>query len=150
MVKKSSKQPTIDTNSILGLINAERQKAGLAPVKMHDGLSKAAMDKGMDMVQKKYFAHANKEGKHGYNFITDNKIAYNSAGENLGNGFKDSARLTSKWMKSQSHKANIMNPKYTDMGLAIVPIRNKGKMSNYIVQLFTEPYSGRTALGVKR
>lgn len=109
----------ISVEKILYYINQERIKANLAPLTLSDQLTLAAKNKSEDMFAKNYWAHISPSGTTPWEFITASGYQYVYAGENLAKSFDNSEEVVSAWMKSPSHKANILKPEYTEIGLAV-------------------------------
>ena len=117
---------------MLTLINKERQGQGLDPLTMNSSLSSAARLHSQDMINRNFFNHVNPDGltpgdrarNAGYNFI--------ALAENIcGNSSIDAGH--SSLMGSSSHRVNILNPNYKEVGIGIVDGGPYGKM---ITQLF--------------
>lgn len=109
----------ISVDKILYLVNQERIKANLTPLAHSPQLSLAAKNKSEDMFSKNYWAHISPTGTTPWEFITASGYQYVYAGENLAKSFDNSEEVVSAWMKSPSHKANILKPEYTEIGLAV-------------------------------
>ena len=129
----------INADDILRMTNQTRQELRLPPVQFNDTLNQAALRRATDMATQGYFSHNSPTGKNAWPFIQESGYAYNSAGENLGIDFTDTGKLYNAWASSPTHKANLTNNKYKDMGVAIVPGKKDGRDTYYVVQLFGEP-----------
>ncbi|MDP4038479.1 MAG: CAP domain-containing protein [bacterium] len=129
----------IDENSLTKLTNNERAKAGIAPLNINTTLSKAAKAKATDMLAKNYWSHYSPEGSSPWNFFQKSGYKYNFAGENLARNFSTSSGVMSGWMTSSGHKANILNPKYTDIGMAVVNGKMDGKDITLVVAFYGQP-----------
>jgi hypothetical protein len=130
-------QSFLEQEKIVQLVNQERRNNGLMPLKENALLNNSAQLKIEDMFQKQYFAHDSPTGekvsdlveKAGYDFIL--------AGENLALGnFKDSQALVSAWMNSPGHRANILNPSYREIGVAVKQSDFEGNLTWLSVQHF--------------
>ncbi len=126
----------ITVPDLLNFTNNERQQNGIPPVKMNDELSAAARAKAEDMFANQYWAHTSPTGRDPWSFIIAAGYNYLYAGENLARDFADSRSVVTAWMNSPSHRENVLNARYQEMGLAIV----NGKYDNYettlVVQMF--------------
>jgi len=120
-------------NQVLTLVNSERSKAGLKPLKLNATLTKSAQAKSQDMHDKKYFDH--NSPTYGTPFQMMNKFGYkySYAGENIAMGQKTPKEVMSAWMNSAGHKANILNSNYTEIGIGYVAD------GNYWTQQFGKP-----------
>ncbi len=110
----------ITVEQILDLVNKEREKAGLAPLSLSKELSTAATKKAADMFANNYWAHVSPTGITPWDFITSSGYNYLYAGENLAKDFSTSEEVVQAWMRSPTHRANILKPEYKDIGLAVM------------------------------
>lgn len=109
----------IDPVNITILVNRERINNGLAPLKVNYELTSAAEAKSTDMIQRHYFDHY-ALGLTPWMFIKNANYNYQYAGENLAMDFETSEGMVSAWMNSPAHRANILNPKYEEIGIGVV------------------------------
>ena len=117
---------------MVNLVNQERAKQGLQPLKVNQELVKVARVKAKDMIDKNYFSHQSPTYGSPFEMMSSFGIKYNTAGENLaGNQTVDAAHQA--LMNSDGHRANIMNSNFTEVGIGIVDGGPYGKM---FVQLF--------------
>ena len=71
------------------------------------------------MFQKQYFEHVSPTGVSPDQLVLAAGYNYKVTGENLALGdFKDEKDLVDAWMGSPGHRANILNPEYTEIGVA--------------------------------
>ncbi|MGM7700252.1 CAP domain-containing protein [Pseudalkalibacillus sp. Hm43] len=127
-------QLTADEQQMLDLVNQERQKAGLAPLKADPELTKMARVKSQDMIDNNYFSHNSPTYGSPFDMMDQFGIEYNTAGENIaGNGSVQGAHTS--LMNSDGHRANILGSQYTKIGIGIVDGGPYGKM-------FTQAFTG--------
>lgn len=110
---------TAEEQTMLQLVNQERAKAGVAPLKMDLRLVDLARKKSLDMIQKNYFDHTSPTYGTPFDMMKKAGITYHYAGENLA-GAADVQRAHTLLMNSPGHRANILNPNYTSVGIGIV------------------------------
>lgn len=115
-----SQNPGLDAGQILELVNGKRQEHGLASLRLNPVLNLAAFAKASDMQAFNYFAHVSPQGVRPWHWFKALGYKYVYAGENLAVGFSDPSELIDSWMSSATHRANILSPFYSDLGLAIV------------------------------
>lgn len=137
----------LTTANLTRLTNEERAKAGLPPVTENALLNASAQAKAQDMANRNYWSHDTPDGIEPWSFITAQGYSYSTAGENLACGFKDdSAEVIVGWMNSPTHKENIVNPKYSEVGFGILETPNytcgnfPQSKRTIIVQHFATPY----------
>ncbi len=121
---------------LLNLTNFERQQNGLPPLALDRQLSQAAANKGAHMFAHDYWAHFAPDGTSPWQFIKAAGYDYSYAGENLARGFTTSVDAVNAWMKSPTHRANILSPLYKDVGFAIREGRLQGEDTILIVEEF--------------
>ena len=98
---------------VIRLVNIERGKEGIGPVTLNQSLRSAAAVRAVEVVDK--FSH---ERPNGERWCTAIKIPYKCAGENIAAGQRTAERVVQAWMNSESHRKNLMNPRYTEVGVA--------------------------------
>jgi len=121
---------------IFELTNQSRQEAGLKPLVMNSVLSASAVAKANDMIADDYFAHYSPSGKKPWDWVSRSDYPYILVGENLAMNFATADGVHTALMNSPSHKKNIMNEKYKDLGLAMVTGKIDDKETNVLVELF--------------
>ncbi len=136
---------SISPEDVISQTNDERGKQGLAPLKKNGPLTVAAQLKGNDMLAKGYWAHVSPDGKEPWHWIAQAGYSYNRAGENLAKDFKDTISVTQAWMASPGHRANILNPNYKEIGVAVVSGPFNGYDTVIVVQMFGEPFGNGVA-----
>lgn len=121
-------------------INAERSTYGLPPLRRDRRLDIAAQMHAQDMLMRNYFDHASPEGelfpdrirRAGYPENRPgpgcNCIVFIEYGENIALGQPTAERAVAAWMNSPSHRQNILEQGFSDVGY--------GKAGKYWVQDF--------------
>lgn len=122
---------------LLNLLNENRQSLGLNALTESEKLNQAAMAKAEDMVKNDYFAHQSPQGVTPWFWFKQAGYTYKYAGENLAVGFADSKVVYDAWFNSPSHKANLLNKNYTEVGTAV--LSGFGGNSIVVVQEFGKP-----------
>ena len=102
------------------LVNELRQKNGLQPLTIDEGLSVKARIKSNDMKENQYFSHTSPTYGSPFDMMRTLGISYRSAGENIAKGYSTAEAVVSAWMNSQSHRENILSAKYSSMGIGYV------------------------------
>ena len=114
--------------AVLCLINAERTARGLRRLRLNRRLDAASLGHSQDMVRNRYFAHDTPNGVS----MTDRLVRARyvrrtfafTIGENLAWGSEGRAAPTAlidAWMGSPGHRANILQPRYREVGIGLVP-----------------------------
>jgi len=105
--------------------NQERAKVKAPPLKWNDRLAIAARLHSDEMVKHNDLSHKVKDEPVFTERLSEHGAHFNAAAENVGYG-DDAETLHNGWMDSSPHRANILNPVYTDMGIGIV--RSGGRL----------------------
>lgn len=124
---------------VVDLTNDERSELAQAPLRRNSLLDEAARLKAEDMAKNSYFAHYSPDGVSPWHWFDEVSYVYAHAGENLAIHFKDSGAVVDAWMKSPAHKANIVNNKYTEIGVGTAKGKYDGFDTVFVVQLFGTP-----------
>ncbi|MCU0678248.1 MAG: CAP domain-containing protein [Candidatus Pacebacteria bacterium] len=119
--------------------NSERDTLSLTPLVRSAVLDEAARLKAEDMAKNSYFAHYSPTGVSPWHWFAEVNYAYVHAGENLAVHFTDSKEVVEAWMQSPSHRANIVNNNYREIGVGTARGRFEGYDTVFVVQLFGTP-----------
>lgn len=115
---------------ILELVNRERASRGLNPMKLSPGLMGASEVRASEVLVK--FSHTRPNGKSALDMIRKSGFI---VGENIAAGQDTPEEVMDSWMNSPGHKMNILNPKFTHLGVGYVYDERK-KYPHYWVQMF--------------
>jgi uncharacterized protein YkwD len=108
----------LDPRRIVELTNASRRAEGVAPLRVDEQLTAAARAKLFDMLKGDYFAHRSPDGRQPWAFMQAAGYRFLAAAENLAKGYDSEIELQADWMRSRGHRANILNPRFTEIGIA--------------------------------
>ncbi|MEU9859986.1 CAP domain-containing protein [Streptomyces sp. NPDC047971] len=106
-------------DQVVSLANAEREKAGCAPLRSHGLLRSAAQAHADDMAERGYYEHTSPEGRDAGDRITAAGYAWSSWAENIHRGPKSATAAMEDWMKSEGHRRNILNCSFEDIGVGV-------------------------------
>ncbi|MFC1621929.1 CAP domain-containing protein [Patescibacteria group bacterium] len=126
----------ISTSDLLRYTNKEREEAGLGTLEFNPTLSKAAAQKAKHMFENNYWAHVSPDGTEPWDFILSSGYDYIYAGENLAKNFSNSKSVVEAWVQSPTHRENLMNPNYEEIGFAVVNGVLDGYETTLVVQMF--------------
>lgn len=129
------------SSSLLSDTNVQRASDHEQPLVLNSQLSAAAQAKANDMAAKDYWSHDSPDGRTPWSFINAAGYHYQMAGENLAYGFGNASDTVSGWMNSPTHRANILNANYKDVGFGVAQATNyQGKgPETIIVAEYGEP-----------
>ena len=115
------------------LVNQERSKYGLKPLKLNWELSRVARYKSQDMIDKNYFSHTSPTYGSPFTMMKNFGISYRAAGENIAAGQKTPQEVMNAWMNSEGHRKNILSSQYTEIGVGYA---KGGTNGHYWTQMF--------------
>lgn len=121
------------------LANQDRQKKGLKALKYNKKLERAAMLKAENMFKLQYWSHYGPNKESPWQFIIQSGYSYAYAGENLAKGFSDSKSVHDAWMASPTHRANILDAQFQEVGIAVLKGKLLGSDVFLVVQMFGSP-----------
>jgi len=130
---------TITPAQVIEKTNEQRAQVGLPPLVINQQLTQAALAKGQHMMTNQYWAHVAPDGTEPWYFIQQSGYKYRVAGENLARDFAETDTMVSAWMASPTHKANILNSKYTELGIAVISGSLEEYETTLVVQMFGQP-----------
>lgn len=141
---------TIEDNwaeNLIKLMNEERSKAGVAPLTVSDKLMEGAMTRANE--QPTYYSHTRPNGTNFSTIYDEVNYGWSKIAENINEGSDNSltpnmtaAQAMETWMKSAGHRANILDPDLTEVGVGAVNKKGADNAENYWVQLFGTPGDG--------
>lgn len=100
---------------VVKLVNQERAKAGLSPLSISQPAASAALVRSKEI--EGAFSHTRPNGSSFSTALTEQGVRYRSAGENIAWGQRTPEQVMEAWMNSAGHRANILNAKFTSIGV---------------------------------
>lgn len=130
-VKSTTPEPKPPTvKSLYKRTNQEREKRGIAPLKLDSRLNQSAKMKAEDMDENDYYGHIDKKGRNSNHFLRSTGVECQYTSENLDMFY--SSDPIADFMASKPHKAAILDSRYESVGFGVV--------NNYVVQHFCDEY----------
>ena len=123
-------------DEVVRLTNAERAKAGLPAMAVHDLAAQAAGVRAKEL--EKLFDHTRPDGRSCFTALDELKISYITAGENIATAFSTPAAVVEGWMKSEGHRANILNASCCRIGIGLEENAGNRYRGYAWCQLFTD------------
>ena len=103
--------------------NQQRAAAGLGALSVDASLTNIARRRAQDMAAKNYFAHTSPTGETAFTLMNGAGYVYALAGENIArNNYPDAESVSvsmSGFMNSPGHRANILDGRYTKVGIGM-------------------------------
>lgn len=126
----------ITPENVIKLTNVDRKEKGVSELSENEKLSRAANEKAENMIEKNYFSHNAPDGTTPWHWFEGEGYDYNYAGENLAMDFSQAEKMNKAWLDSPTHRANILNEKYKDIGVAVKDGVIAGHSTTVVVQIF--------------
>ncbi|MFJ3803857.1 CAP domain-containing protein [Streptomyces sp. NPDC090088] len=118
---------------VVDLTNRERARAGLRPLAVDPQLAAAAQAYSTDMATRDFYAHTSPEGTQPWDRAAAAGSRRRTIGENIACGQRSAAEVVDGWMNSPGHRANILKPEFTHIGIGFA---GGGRAGTYWTQLF--------------
>ncbi|MEU4269059.1 CAP domain-containing protein [Streptomyces sp. NPDC026092] len=106
-------------DEVVALANAEREKAGCAPLRSERRLAESAQAHADDMADRDYYEHTTPEGRDAGDRITAAGYTWSSWAENIHRGPKTPVQAMEDWMSSDGHRRHILNCAFKDIGVGV-------------------------------
>lgn len=123
-------------NPLITYTNQSRSESDLDPVLYNSILTLAAQDKAEDIINNQYFEHTRSDGKQPWDFMKENGYSYRFAGENLAIGYSDYAQMHEALLNSPTHRRNILNSRYNEIGIGVAEGLYEGDEVVVVVEMF--------------
>ncbi len=104
---------------VLELTNEIRAEHGLDPLVLDESATEAAYEHSWDMDLRDFFDHVNPDGEHPIDRLARHGRVEPWVGENLARGHASPAEVVAAWMDSPDHRANLLYPWWTHVGIAV-------------------------------
>lgn len=113
---------------VVALVNAQRRSAGLSPLTELASLDDFAQTRSREIATR--FDHVRPDGSNPLSYVL--QAGYHTAGENIAEGFSSPEAVVEGWMNSPSHRANILSPDFSYIGVGHCTVDGQ----DYWVQIF--------------
>ena len=139
---KNLQKTPLSYKKLIELTNQQRAEAGLNALTENIKLNESARKKVQDMFIKQYFEHKSPTGESVEQVIGSTGYVYIIVGENLALGdFPTEKSVIDAWMNSPSHRDNMLDSRYTEIGISAIEGEFKGERVWMAVQHFGLPMS---------
>jgi uncharacterized protein YkwD len=106
---------------VLNYTNAIREQQGCGPLRLDSALVEAAGRHASDMVRRHYLDHTNPDGQDPGDRMAAAGYRGSGWGENIAAGYDSAQKVVAAWMKSEGHRQNILNCRFTSIGIGYDP-----------------------------
>ena len=117
--KENRKTYRSEINEILRIINGYREEGGLEPLKLNEDLTVIACARAEEVAWSGNHNHTRPNLQSGFSLMRNNGFSKGLAGENIGWGFSTASSVCEAWKNSETHYENIMNSKFTEIGIGV-------------------------------
>ncbi|WP_329332039.1 CAP domain-containing protein [Streptomyces sp. NBC_00663] len=124
---------TRTASEVVDLTNRERTRQGLPPLSVDPRLTTAAQAHSTDMIARAFYDHTAPDGSRPWDRAAAAGATQRSIGENIACGQRSPAEVVEGWMNSPGHRANILTPGFTHIGVGFA---GGGSAGTYWTQLF--------------
>jgi len=122
--------------SVVREMNLERQKVGARRMFQSTTLYRAAVEKTQSMFRDQYFGHTSPSGERFWSWLGARRSMFTRYGENLAYGYRTERGLVTAWLKSSGHRQNVLDGRFTHVGVGIRSGTYRGRRVTMIVALF--------------
>ncbi|MBI5457962.1 hypothetical protein HY971_04550 [Candidatus Kaiserbacteria bacterium] len=138
-IVRSGQGAAVVSAVLVDLANSDRASNMVGGLTVNPVLTAAAQAKADDMAAKGYFAHVSPDGRDSWYWFKQAGYSFSYAGENLAVDFSDSADVERAWMNSPTHHDNLLDPHFTEIGIALAWGTFEGHATTFVVQMFGTP-----------
>jgi uncharacterized protein YkwD len=124
------------SRKIVALTNEIRSDLDINKLNDSDLLNEAAYKKAEDMFNGQYFSHVGPDDRGLTDWLKVVDYDYKMAGENLAMGFASAEDVVNGWIRSRTHYANIIDPGYREIGVAMLSGVYNNRDSTLVAQYF--------------
>lgn len=139
LIHKTVLGASVTANVLVDLTNESRLAFNESPLTRSPLLDQAATLKADDMSTLGYFSHNSPTGVTPWHWFQKVGYTFLYAGENLAINFVDANEVRDAWLASPTHRANLLDVKFKEIGMATVSGVYKDGPTIYVVQLFGTP-----------
>jgi len=104
---------------VLALLNTERTRLNMSPLRPDPTATATARAHSRDMCQRQFFDHVSPDGAHPWDRLRRSGAQFTAAAENIAVGYRSAEEVHRGWLDSPGHRANRLNPIYLRAGVGI-------------------------------
>lgn len=138
----STEATGLQVSEIVSQINRERSSRGLSTLKFNNALTQAAQARSAVLAQAGQIFHVSAPTGVQWTELSQAGYDYTLAGENLALGIESDAELISRWMLSPTHRENILEAEFEDIGIGITVGNYQGRLMSYVVSYYGKKKTG--------
>jgi uncharacterized protein YkwD len=116
---------------VLELTNQFRAQNGVAPLRLNAELNAASLNHSKNMALQDFFSHTGKDGSSAGDRMRQVGYTSNAWGENIAAGYATPEQVVQGWINSPGHRANMLNPSFTELGVGYYYLASDTGSVNY-------------------
>lgn len=124
---------------LLEAANRARREHGLGILRRDPRLDRAAQARAEEMAAERWYGHVGPGGQDPDDAVRATGYAFRKLGENLAQGATSAEKVTEQWLESPTHRENLLEPRFTRVGLGFVAGEPDSGFERIWVQLFAVP-----------
>lgn len=128
---------------VLARVNDARRKAGLPSLRPNTRLDQAAQRHAEDMLARRYFAHESPEKKTVRERARAAGYDWRAIGENLADGQYSVDEVMDGWLRSPTHRRNILSPDFKEMGVGLSLGKASGRSGGTYRAVWVQVFGAR-------
>lgn len=140
----------LSASEIVSSINKERTSRGLNALNINPKLTQAAQARSEVLARAGRIFHIRAPKDTPWAVLSQVGYSYILAGENLALGIETHSELTSRWMASPTHRENILEAKFEDIGIGITTGYYEGQLMSYVVSYYGQKKAGATSASISQ
>lgn len=141
-IPQANAASTLTATNVVATINQERVSRGLNTLRIDPALSQAAQDRSLVLAQHGRIFHVTAPKNTPWPEIAQAGYKYSFAGENLALGIETPHELVARWMASPTHRENILEEEFEDIGVGITVGTYEGMTVSYVVSYYAKKKTG--------
>jgi uncharacterized protein YkwD len=128
--------------AVLAEVNRLRAERGLPPLALDGRLEEAAQAHATDMLARRFYDHVSPDGRGLGWRVSEHGYTYRWVAENIAKGVFEPAEVVRRWMLSDGHRRNILDPHPVHAGIGVVRGEERGQVTALWVLDLGRPASG--------
>lgn len=140
----------LSASEIVSSINKERTSRGLNALNINPKLTQAAQNRSAVLARAGRIFHVSARKDTPWAELSQVGYTYTLAGENLALGIEAPSELASRWMASPTHRENILEAKFEDIGIGITTGYYEGQLMSYVVSYYGQKKAGATSASISQ
>ena len=129
----TTQQPQVSdfVTEVVRLTNNIRSQNGLSQLTINSELQTAAVGHSQDLAFQDFFSHTGLDGQEPWDRAIEAGYNYRTIGENIAAGQLTPQEVVQAWFDSPSHRVNLLNATFTEIGVGYTFLQNDTGAVNF-------------------